>query len=406
MSYNDINVFKQYYISCTMDWYDVPVTLFRFEYTLSQYTPSIYAKVTFTLPNKEFQKFKKIDTLELIDRKLEVEFMPELYRLSGEKSYFPGPYKLIAINYQVIDIPNHLQIEPNDNKEMDISKAIVLECVDKVFYSMTIEKKYKSYPSMLTSDVAKKIIVENGGTPKLVTTTDYKYTWLQPQLTDYKMIRSILPYSQTPDEKTLYTFFSLNNECYYTYVGSGKTEKLTISIDNISGYENINNSDDLKLLIEKFGMKDIKIAHHGFSNFNTYEPINISLLAGESNKAEWKQHQSQGTMYLTNVIEDKKLLTIFISNLRHRIHTFSRSLTLNMHAIPDLLPIDTIEISHVVGGEDKPLGGLYYIASIKYIYPGKSGVSAMYHVTPTMELFLISELDSYSNKGKEGDTIQ
>lgn len=405
-SNEDINVFKQYNLSCSLSWYSELITPYRFEYTLSQYTPSIFATIVITLPNKEFQKFKKIDLLEIVDREVEIEFIPELYRLSNEQTYFPGPYKLIVINYKVIDIPNHLQIQPGNNDQMDISKSIILECVDKVFYKMTIDKKYKSYSKNLASDVAKKIINDNGGISKMVTNTNYRYTWLQPQLTDYKMMRSLLPYSQTPDEKTLFTFFVLNNECYFTNIGSGKTEKLTLAIDNVSAYENIHNSADLKLLIEKFGMSNIKIAHHGFSNFKTFEPKNISLLSGIANKAEWKQHQSKGTMYLTNVIEDEKLIQNFINNLRHRVHTFSRMLTINMHAIPDLLPIDTIEISHVVGGENKPLGGLYYIASITYTYPGRSGVSAMYHTTPTMKMLLISELDAFSNKGKEGDTIQ
>ncbi|MDD3049451.1 MAG: hypothetical protein PHQ89_05785, partial [Bacilli bacterium] len=94
------------------------------------------------------------------------------------------------------------------------------------------------------------------------------------------------------------------------------------------------------------------------------------------------------------------------NNLRHRIHTFSRILSISSSAIPDLLPIDTIKLSHVVRGEDKALGGLYYIGSITYNYPGISGTSAAYHITPKMKILLLSELDAFSNKGKEGDTIQ
>ena len=402
----DLNTFKQYEIIGNLSWYEPSLSIYHFKYTLSQYTPSAYAQILFTIPNKELEKFKKIELLSILDREVKLEFVPELYRLSGNKAYFSGPYKFIVLNYEVLDIPKHVQIVPGTDRDVNMGKLIILNCVDKVFYSMTIDKKYKSYRNMLSSDVAKKIIQENGGKVKQVDDTNYRYTWLQPQLTDYKMMRSLLPYSQTPDNKTLYTFFTLNEECYFTYVGAGKVEKMSLAIDDMLTFKQTNTAKDLKLLIEKFGLKDMKIAHHGFSNFNTYQPIDIELLAGESNKAEWKQHQSQGAMYLTNVIEDETLIKNYINNLRHRIHTFSRILSISSSAIPDLLPIDTIKLSHVVRGEDKALGGLYYIGAITYNYPGTSGTSAAYHITPKMKILLLSELDAFSNKVKEGDTIR
>ncbi len=394
--------FKDYSLYTKLSWYtNEHIQLLNFSYTLSQYLPSIYATIDIVLTPKEFLKFKKIDSLEISDRELEVWFIPEL-RIDYEKtSYFSGPYKLIALTYEINDIAKYFKAL--SSKEVETNKHITLHCVDKIFYKMTLTKKYKSFKNMLASDVVSKIILENGGVIKKIDDTDYKFTWLQAQMTDYKMIRSLLPYSKTADNKTCFTFFMLNNEAYFSYIGSGKKEPHVLTLDRQMQNGSISSNKDYKLLIEKFGLKNnLKISNYGFSNFKTYTPDPISTLAYEGSNNDFKQHSSDGAMYLMNTIEDEHLMKNYTTNLRHRIHTFSRTLTVNTIAIPDITPLDYLKIDHTIKDKTGPFENLFYVASVTYSYPGTSG---NLNVLPSMKMYLLSETDSFSNITPEGAPI-
>lgn len=391
--------FKDYSLYTKLSWYsNENINLINFSYTLSQYLPSIYATVEIVLTPKEFLKFKKIDSLEISDRELEVWFLPELKIEYEKKSYFSGPYKLIALTYEINDIPKYFKSKSSN--EVEINKHIIIHCVDKVFYKMTLFKKYKSYRNMLASDVVSKIVSDNGGTIKKIDDTDYKFTWLQAQMTDYKMIRSLLPYSKTADNKTCFTFFMLNEEAYFSYIGSGKKEPHVLKIDRQMQNSSINSNKDYKILIEKLGSQEsLKISNHGFSNFKTYSSDPINTLAYEGKSSDFNQHKNEGSTFLMNSIEDEQLMKNYTTNLRHRINTFSRTLNINSLAIPDIIPLDYIKVDQTIKDKMGPFENIYYVGSITYKYPGNSG---NLNILPSMNLYLLSETDSFSNKSPEG----
>ncbi len=392
--------FKPYEIKATLSWYNKnPVHVYNFSYSLTQYTPSIYSDVVVIFNNEDFNEFKKIDRLDIADRKIEVIFIPELYSNYTKTKYYPGPYKFVVLQYSVSEEPNHYR---SDFTKYETSKKVILRCVDPVFYNMSLNKKYKSYKNMKASDVVNKIVTENGGKIKLLVNTDYKYTWLQPQMTDYTMIRSLLPYSRADNKDILYTFFMLNEECYYAPISHGKKEPTSIALERHNEKHNFDISFDLKLLIEKFGAKDsLELYHHGYSNYENKKPEKMNVQSHGGNTKGVKQHPKQSIMMLENVFEDKTLQEIFISNLRHRIHTFSRILKLSIPAIPDLKPIDIIELVHDVGGILLPFDNLYYIISVSYSYPMNN---ASFQI-PMMHLYLSTDLDIRSTMNPEGRTV-
>jgi hypothetical protein len=396
--------FKDYVIYTNLSWYssNTPLKVLNFRYTLSQYTPSIYASIDIILTPNEFFKFKKIDSIEILNRDLEVWFVPELKNDYDKTSYFSGPFKLIVASYKIKDIPKYFKGDPI-SKQVETSKLVTLQCVDKVFYSMTLTKKFRSFRNTLASDVVQSIISENGGNPKAIESTDYKFTWLQAQMTDYTMVRSLIPYSKTSDNKTCFTFFMHNNDGYFSYIGSGNKKPHLIKIDKQMQEPSVVSNEDLKLLIEKFGIKNsLKVSHHGFSNFKTYSPDSISLLSYTGQNSDWKQHDSTGSNFLMNTIENDHLIKNYISNLRHRVNTFSRIITVNLLAIPDITPLDTIELDHTFNGQTRPFENIYYVGAVSYYYPGNTG---SLNILPSMVLYLLSETDSMSVMSPEGAPI-
>jgi len=96
------------------------------------------------------------------------------------------------------------------------------------------------------------------------------------------------------------------------------------------------------------------------------------------------------------------LQKIYVSNLRHRVYTFGKLVDTLAEIIPELTPLNCIEILSQKDGKTKDLDGLYYIASITYSY----GMTNMHPYQPHMHMILCSELDSEGMENPEGRPIE
>lgn len=76
-----------------------------------------------------------------------------------------------------------------------------MKCVDPVWYSMQQEAKIgvfsrSKFPKL--SDCIKHIFKQHGSTDKYIADTNVSFNWLQSNMTDYELIRSILAYCNPP----------------------------------------------------------------------------------------------------------------------------------------------------------------------------------------------------------------
>lgn len=392
--------FKDYKLKCKLNWYDndnkaLPVKMFT--YQLTQYTPSVYAEITIILPSDKLIEFKTIENLDLKNRKVEIWFEEELYYFHINKSFFPGPFKFSVITYSVETLGlTHME---GPTKDLVDAKIIKLKCIDSVFYNMTLNENFASFGKTTISSVVNKLVSNNGGKAKKIVNTDHAFIWLQTAMTDYNMIRSLLPYSRSSSGGLMYNFFMFNEECYFAPISEGKKKAVRLSIDNIKSNFHIIKNEDYKFIIEQYGNADsFYCSSKGFDNFEQTKPTKMSKMAYDEKNKGNKQHQGIATKYISTALDDKRLHEIYISNVRHRIFTFSKILYLNTEAYPDLTPIDSVEIVNESAGQKKAYDGIYYIASIKYIY----GESPSRPMKPQMELVLCSETDITGIENPEG----
>ena len=80
-----------------------------------------------------------------------------------------------------------------------------------LYLEMTQNDRMESYGKVEISKIINKIVSRNGGKMKLNVNTDYPFYWLQTQMTDYEMIRSLLPYARSGSKELNYVFFLYNN---------------------------------------------------------------------------------------------------------------------------------------------------------------------------------------------------
>lgn len=396
------SAFKPYQLKAKIVGYkNNPVLVKLYKYTLTQYTPSVYAEICIYINDKDFLDFKEIDKLKIEDRIIEIWFEPELYHERLKQSFNSGPFKYCIIQY---DYSNAGVNDMDTNyKGYNPTKIVTLKCVDPVFYRMSLDENIKSFGEVSTSEVVKKLVKSNGGIEKNIVGTNYNFKWLQTSITDYEMIRSLLPYSQSTNGELLYTFFMFNKEATFAPISSGKINKTKLDLSYLdNGAINNYQTTDLKLLIEKYGSLDSLMMYNtGYNNFELTKPTTMKSEAFTSTAGANKQHIGIAKKFIKTNIEDKNLEQIYLSNLRQRIHSFSRLLSIGMNALPELTPNSCIEVIRQADGQIRDLDGIYYVASVTYIY----GMTQIYPTQPTMTLLLCSELDTKGNSSAEGETI-
>lgn len=402
MPTNAVSTYKEFKTKIKLSWMpDKAYTVKQFSYHLSQYTPSVYAEVILIIDSNKFLDFKDIDQLKIQDRLIDVWFEPELFHARLKQACFPGPFQLVVVNYEFAQSP----VSEMDLEYLNINdaKVILLRCVDPTYYKMTLDQKMTSYGETTISSVVRTIVTRNGAKIKKLVDTDFGYRWLQTQYTDYEMIRSLLPYSRSTSGEDMYTFFMMNNEAYFAPISTNKKYPIRIKLDTTKNLEASYQTSDLKPLIERYGSKDsLYSMHHGFNNFENVNPKTMPIQSYVSNKTPGRQHAGIATRYINTGFEEKTLQEIYISNLRHRMHTFSRLITFRSEAIPEITPMHCVEILSEANGKVKELDGIFYVAAIKYVF----GMTHRHPEPPYMDLCLCSELDSKGAEPAEGRPIE
>ena len=402
MSTNAVSTYREFKTKIKLSWMpDKSYSVKQFTYHLSQYTPSVYAEIILVLDSNKFADFKDIDQLKIQDRLVDVWFEPELYHARLKQKYFPGPFQFVVVQYEFTQSPvGEMDLEYSNIND---AKAILLRCVDPTYYKMTLDQKMTSYGQTTISSVVKTIVTRNGAKIKNVVDTDFAHRWLHTQYTDYEMIRSLLPYSRSTSGEDMYTFFMLNNEAYFAPISTNKKYPIRIKLDTTKNLDASYQTSDMKPLIERYGSKDsLYSMHHGFSNFENVNPKSMQTQSYISDKNPGKQHVGVATRYINTGFEEKTLQEIYISNLRHRMHTFSRLITFRSEAIPEITPMHCIEILSESNGKVKELDGIFYVAAIKYVF----GMTHRHPGSPYMDLCLCSELDSKGAADPEGKPIE
>lgn len=398
-----LRYFNYFITKANLSWYNSnPTVVKSFSYHLSQYTPSVYAEVTLVVNEDYFEDFKNIERLPIRDRIVEVWFEDELYSLKHSEKFFSGPFKFCVVNYEVTNFGvTELDIEYSD---INSGKLVVLKCVDPVFYAMQLDEKHESYSSTTISEVVSKIVSRNGGRVGRIEPTDYSYNWLQAQLTDYEMIRSMLPYARSVGGDLLYSFFMFNEEAYFAPITQSIKTPYSVKLDMIKNSRELVYSTNFKSLIERYGSRD-RLFHfnRGYDNFKSFTPDPMSRQSYlSSSSSERKQHKGFASQYVTGSIDEEELQRIYISNLRHRVYTFGRVVDTAAEVIPELTPLSCLEVLSQEDGKTKDLDGLYYVASVTYNY----GMTNVYPYQPFVYMVLCSELDSEGMESSEGGPIE
>lgn len=385
-----------------LSWFDYnPVLVKSFSYNLAQYTSSVYASIAVLIEDDKVNDFKNIETLSIKDRRIEVWFEDELRSDKFNQKFFSGPFKFCVVNYEIKD---------SGFSEVDFEyagftsgKIILLHCLDPVFYSMTLNEKVRSFGQATASNVVEKIVSENGGTSKIVVPTDVNYNWLQTQMTDYDMIRSLLPYSRSLDGKVMYNFFMFNEEAYFAPITAGAIAPFRLTLDMIINSQQIVYNTNFKFLIEKYGGKDtLNVFNRGFRDFKKYNPKSFVRQSYIEKAGSRKQHRGVSTKYINVSIDDPVLQEIYATNLRHRVYTFSKIVQVNTDLIPDITPLSCIEvISQDEDGKLKELDGLYYVASVTYNF----GMTNNYPTQPFVNLILCTDNEIEGIESVEGGPI-
>jgi len=400
--YNIVQYFDYFITRARLSWFNHnPVVVKSFSYNLSQYTPSVYAEILLMINADYFEDFKNIEKLPIKDRIVEVWFEDELYSLKHNNKFFSGPFRFCVINYEV----TKFQITEMDIEYSDINsgKLISLKCVDPVFYVMQLDEKYESYGKTTISEIVNKLVSRNGGKVNRIEPTSYSYNWLQAQLTDYEMIRSLLPYAKSTSGDLLYTFFMFNEEAYFAPITQSLKTPYTVKLDMIKNSKEIVYSTDFKSLIEKYGSKEHLLHfNRGYNDFKSFTPDSMTRQSYLNSKSSIrKQHKGFASQYITGSIDEEELQKIYISNLRHRVYTFGKLVDTFAEIIPELTPLNCLEIISQEDGKTKDLDGLYYIASVTYNY----GMTNVHPYQPYMHMVLCSELDSEGMESPEGGPI-
>jgi len=396
--------YSDFEIKGKLSWYeskDSPVYIKQFNYKLTQYAPSVYAEIYLTLSDSEFLEFKQIDSLAIKDRIIEVWFEPELYSTTTKKSYFPGPFKFCVVNYSYVKSDSVTDYELR-GFGLDFVKIIKLECIDPIFYQMTLQDKIRSFGKTTVSEVAEKILKENGAKIKRIDKTDYSFPWLQTQTTDYEMIRSMLPYAKSSEGNLVYHLLLFNEEAYFCPISNSEVSEFKAVIDIDKTIDASVVSYNQKMIIEKYGSREMKIVNSGYYNFNAVTPEKMNKQSYISGRSGLKQHANVGLRYINGVLDDEELSKIYVSNLRQRIHTFSRILNIVTLSIPEITPFHCIELISQKNGDTKEMDGLYYVGAVDYRF-SNANVGLLPN---TMSLYLFSEVDSEGAESPEGSAIK
>lgn len=379
----------------------------EFKYSLTQYSPSVYATIACYIHESYLEKFSDIEKLPIEQRKVEINCLPELFRYGDNKKMFSGPWKFIVMNYRITPRQVHLNTAYGQNPESDAIKGgnhylVELQCLDKIFYKMSINEKYKSYPGKISDNIS-KIISENGGKPQ-ITSTVGEYDWNQTRETDYTFIRRMLPYAKDGSGNVGFAFYCYNEEGFFKPIDESKKNPTKIFVGNNPTIVDNKRSQTIKSLIEKFGSLDnLKIVGPGFRDFDEKNPKKMITQAYQIDKVPGQMHDTKSKKIIQIPIEKQEMMETFATSLRKAVHRFSRIIQVDIYLDTEITPLSCIEIINTDKDyeKEKLLDGLYYVIEVCH----RIGLDPMQPFLPMTRLTLSSDVDFKGMKAPEGKPL-
>ena len=357
--------YKPFKTFVSLSWDSKPRMVYQFSHSLTQYTPSSFAEISFSMPKKDIKKFLEIEQTPIIERAVLVSCITDgygpnnLYDQIDEKKLFGGPWKLICVHYTVNPSKASMMTDEIDPTPEE-SYTINMQCVDRVWYSMTQEEKFgvfsrRQYKSV--HDCVNYILDQHKAKKKEVEQTNVSFNWLQNKMTDYEFIRSVLAYCNPPG----FHFFCNNENGYFKPIGIDGCIPEAIEIDlkgaSISALTSIIN----KHYLEKISDGPIIVPFGEGLNDNKQHQRDANPMGGVAKK-------SGGQRYITVAIESPAIKEAFSANINFRTKMFGRVAKLKTFLLTDYTPLNTVKIINNAP-EKYPTfaSGEYYIISIKNV---------------------------------------
>ena len=403
-------MYQQFKTYITFSWFDSgeqKIAVIDFNYTLTQYAPSVYAKIECLIPDSLIKQFDDIKTRKILERNCRIDVIGSggggLTRTADQYSMFSGPWKLMILKYTTV--PTSINpfsgstgkdgSNPNSDKGYGLHHVVTLECVDRTWYSMSVGERNKIYEQKTISDVVKEIAQRHDGTPKIVDTEE-KFDWKQYDKTDYFMIRYLLPFAQSKEKDVAYNFYCYNNDVIFQPVT--KSEELTIKISakNVTEFDPSKNSQSNDELIDKLaGSKDLNVKDSGLKGFRLTTPVKSNKTADSG-----KTYDGDNIRSLKISMEDPKFKEIYISSFRKRILSLKKVISINTFLDTNITPMNLVEIVDQTEGQQGMLAGKFYVVSVTHHIP--KGIDDPY--IPYTQLVLSTDVEDKGNDS-EGSPI-
>jgi len=357
--------YSKFLTYCSLSWDSKPRMVHNFTHTLTQYTPSCFAELAVVYPKSEINNFLKIEQIPIISRALNVSCITDgfgpnvIYDRYDNTKLFGGPWRLICNNYTINPMPPSTFAIEGDPKPTE-SYLVVMQCVDRVWYSMTQEEKVgvfstKKYKSI--SDCVKYILDLHKARSSEIENSTTEFNWLQSKMTDYEFIRSVLAYTNPPG----FHFYCNNEVGYFKTIGSAGCYNGEINID-IRGLETNNIVSIInKHFLEKISDGPIIIPYGEGLNDSEHQERDAAPMGGSG-------LSSGGKRYIKFSIDNEAIKQAFSANVNFRTRMFGRVVKLKTVLMTDITPLHTIKVAN--NAPDKyptVCSGEYYVVSVKNV---------------------------------------
>lgn len=355
--------YKTFRTYTRLSWDSEPRMVHKFTHSLTQYTPSAYAELEVIYPKSQINNFLEVESIPIISRALTVSCVTEgygpntLYDRVNQKKIFGGPWRLICNNYSVQPIPSS-SLANETNPLPEEAYLVKLQCVDRVWYSMTQEEKIgvfskKQYNTI--SDCVRYILNTHQARSTEIEDTAVSFNWVQSKMTDYEFVRSVLAYANPPG----FHFFCNNEIGYFKPIGSVGCIPETITVD-IRG----TSCDNLVSIVNKQFLEKVSdgaiIVPYG-------EGLNDSdHIERDANPLGGSSPNSGGKRYIKFSIDNEAIKQAFSANVSFRTKMFGRIAKLRTSLMTDYDPLYTIKVTN--NNTDKYpafTSGEYYVVSLK-----------------------------------------
>lgn len=338
-------------------------------FTTSQFLPTIKAKATLIMGQKDFEEFKKIDNLKVEERDIEI-FLDKGMLDFYDWSIPLESLQFVVPSYKVISVSGFGdKYGLNDRKYSDLARhdviIIELDLVDKLFYKMTLEQKYESHDGLI-SDLVETLVGRNGGSMSQNMETDFDFRWNQQRVSDLQMVKMMKPFAKSVEGDLLYHFLCFNNEAYFYSLHKG--QKLEVNITNMN--------TPLMGELKSYTFLKEKYLHNMTSN--DVKPDGVLTQVGEK----------IGQRFNYESISHPKARENHTENLTDRLDTMTYVLSMAIPIYPTITCFNHLSVIKNIEGTDLLSTTDYMVLCAEhFLFPAGSGkVSTTYLTLGTEEM--------------------